>query len=221
MKKYTFLYTCILSLLITAMNLHAQDDGKRKIDTNAEEKEVPLSEKQFEVLEKKQYGEDTLPTVNLNEIEIYSPRYTDPVKASEYARLRRNVMVVYPYAKMAAEILEEIDAEMEKLDRRRHQRRYAREKQRELRDKFEAELRDLTISQGKILVQLINRETGDDCYRLISELRSGFAALSWQTFARFHGYDLKEPYLPEENPDLERIVQSLERSNFPTDISRK
>lgn len=208
-------------ILCFSLSTHAEENT-RKIDTSADTiVPVNLSESGFKVLEQKKYGEESLPTVNLNPVEVLSPRYTDPVKASRYARLRRNVMIVYPYAKMAAELLEEIDHEMSQMNRRRHQRRYAREMQRNLRDEFEVELRDLTVTQGKILVQLINRETGDDCYRLIRELRGSVQALAWQTFARFHGYDLREPYIAEDNPDLERIVKSLENTNFPVEISRK
>ncbi|TVR77346.1 MAG: DUF4294 domain-containing protein [Chitinophagaceae bacterium] len=177
--------------------------------------------KSYEIVETDTFNGEQMPTVNLNEVQVATLRHGDAMATHHYNRLRRNLMIVYPYAKLAAQLLDEIDNEVEQFTRRRHQRRYMREKQQELRDSFEAELKELTVTQGKLLVKLINRETGDDCYRLIRELRNPIQAVFWQSFARFHGYDLKEPYIAEENQDIERILKQLEESNFPTEISKR
>ena len=67
----------------------------------------------------------------------------------------------------------------------------------ELRAEFEAEVKDLTISQGRILVKLIDRQTGETSYELVKDLRGSFVAFVWQGMARLFGQDLKSNYDPD------------------------
>ena len=78
-----------------------------------------------------------------------------------------------------------------------------------MRDKFEKELRDHSINEGKVLVKLLNRETGNNCYKIIKEVKGGFAAWTWQIVAKHYTYDLKEIYDPKKEWILEMAIKSL------------
>jgi hypothetical protein len=147
----------------------------------------------------------------LKRIDIISKKHFSSSKEeSDFNRLRRNVMIVYPYAKMAGAIYAQLKDDLETIGKKRKQNKYLRQKEDELRERFEDKLKDLTVTQGAILVKLINRETGNNCYDLIKELKSPAAAFFWNVWAKKYDYNLKEPYKPEDNPDLELIVKALE-----------
>ena len=156
--------------------------------------------------------EDTLILVNLPGVDIIdnmSPLAAYSIK--EYLKLRYNVLKVYPYAKKAAIVLEEIETETESLKKKRKKRKYVRSREDVLREQFEEDLKKLTITQGKILMKLIDRETGHSSYDLLKDMRGGFRTFLWQGAARLYGTDLKNRYDPEgEDLVIERIVQGIE-----------
>jgi len=78
-----------------------------------------------------------------------------------------------------------------------------------MRDRFEKELKDLTVSEGKMLFKLINRETGNNCYATIKGLKGPFMAWFYQTVAKRWGYDLKEDYKPTNEKMIELIIKQL------------
>jgi hypothetical protein len=85
----------------------------------------------------------------------------------------------------------------------------------EIEAEYGQELRDLTISQGKILIKLIDRETGNSSYDLVADLRGEFRAVFYQAFARIFGYNLKIKYDPEgEDKDIELIVRMIENGQL-------
>lgn len=155
-------------------------------------------------------GEDTLAVVQMNEVVVFSKReFKDSHDRWEFERLKKNTIKVYPYVKLAVDIYQEINEEREGITRKRKERKYINNKEEDLREQFETQLRDLTKSQGKILIQLINRETGNNCYAIIKDLKNPITAFFWNVVGKRYGYDLKEEYKPEENQDLEFIVKML------------
>ena len=113
-----------------------------------------------------------------------------------------------PYVKVAKQLYVELQ-EKEDTSSRRVYRHYRKDMEKEMRTRFEAELRDLTISEGKMLFKLINRETGNNCYRIIKELKGTIMAWFYQTVARHWGYDLKENYDPKKERMIELIIKEL------------
>jgi hypothetical protein len=164
---------------------------------------------------------DTLAMILLPEVEVwgrYNPKY-----AREHAReiqrnneLRYNVYKVYPYAVVAAGILKDVDVKLAALDgNKRAQKAYLKSVEKELNDKFKGQLEDLSITQGQILVRLIDRQTGKNCYSIIKELKGGFSAVIWQSVALLFSNNLKREYDPEDrDKDIEQIVRELEASNY-------
>lgn len=139
----------------------------------------------------------------------------DPAEKARLANLRYNVAKVYPYAVTAAYILQQVDEKM-KATRKKHDRKaYIKATQKALNEKFKDELKNLSITQGKILVKLINRETGRDCYDVIRELKGGLNARIFQTMAFLFDNNLKAQYDPYgADKDIEMIVQEIEAKNY-------
>ena len=130
----------------------------------------------------------------------------------EWTRLRNAVYVTYPYARRAGLILNDISAKLALLNTESEREAYVKSREKELKKEFTQPLEQLSVYQGKILMKLINRQTGNNCYNIIKEYKGGFTARFWQTVAFFFGSTLKQPYDPKgEDQQIETIVQEVER----------
>jgi len=156
---------------------------------------------------------DTLPLVLLQPVAVVATKKRDYIAEYKFRRLKKHVMKVYPYAKEAGRIIDEINEITADITKKRKQKKYLKQLEKDLKKTFEGELRKLTISQGKILTKLVNRETGLTTHKLIKEYKSGITAFFWHTIGKRYGYDLKKAYDPINDPydkDIESIVLSLE-----------
>ena len=158
-------------------------------------------------------GRDTIPVVNLKDVDIVesgNPEYLKNLQA--YYRLRYNVIKVYPYARLAAIKVNEMDRTMATMKNDREKRRYRKAVENRVREDFEETLKKLSVNQGKILIKLIDRETGSTSYELIKSLKGSFNAFFYQSIARVFGHDLKSIYDPTSGEDLtiENIVRQIE-----------
>ena len=149
---------------------------------------------------------DTVPVVNFPDVNILTFKTNE--EWLEYYRTRARILKVLPYVRVAKGLYVEL-RENEDTSSRRVYRHYRKDMEKEMRAKFEAELKDLTISEGKTLFKLINRETGNNSYRIIKELKGSFMAWFYQTIARHWGYDLKENYDPKNEKMIELIIKEL------------
>lgn len=169
------------------------------------------------VLKAKVVDGDTVATVQLPEAQVvtrWKPR--DRREAQRYDKLTRNVVRVYPYARMTGQLLREYEFDLSLISKESDQDLYIKLAEAELRAEFEAEVKDLTISQGEVLIKLIDRETGRTSYDLVKDLRGGFQAFAWQGLARLFGQNLKSGY-DAQGDDLmvEVIVERIERGELP------
>ncbi len=157
-------------------------------------------------------GEDTILVSNLPEVNIYpSYQYKNRWDFWRYRRLVRNVKIAYPYAKLAASKLKEIDVKLAAVKNERKRKELVKIYEKKLMDDFEDDIRHLTITQGRILLKLIDRETGNTTYVILQDLKGNFSALFWQTIARVFGSNLKSEYDPTgEDKLIERIVLMIE-----------
>ena len=158
---------------------------------------------------------DTTLIVMLPEVDInLMNHYYEITETAAGRRLVRNVKKAYPYAKLAGQKFHEYDTLLlaAKNDAERH--RMMKEAEKEITDQYTEELKDLTLTQGAILIRLIDRETGDTSYKVLQELRGKVRALFYQGFARLWGYNLKTEYNPklnDEDDKIETIVTLLDR----------
>jgi Domain of unknown function (DUF4294) len=159
------------------------------------------------------YNGDTIPAKMLVVV------YVDQVmsrsmrrRIDAMTRLRNAVYITYPYARRAGMILNEMNAELAKMNTESAKKDYIRSKEKELKKQFTDPMEKLSVYQGQILMKLINRQTGNNCYEIIKEYRGGFSARLWQTVAFFFGSSLKQSYDAQgDDHNIELIVQEVER----------
>lgn len=162
------------------------------------------------------YNGDTIGMVFLPEFELKDklPRHyaRDQQRMNE---LRYNVTKVYPYSIAAAEILKDVDVNLDKCPDKKSRKAYLKTVEKRLNQRFKGELEDLSIAQGQILVRLIDRQTGKNCYSIIQELKGGFSAVVWQSVALIFSNNLKREYDPtDRDKDIEGIVREIEIANY-------
>ncbi len=159
---------------------------------------------------------DTIPEVNLGEVEVFSMMAPTTRKGRrKLTKLIRDVKKVYPYARLAGIQLRKYNTILLEAKNERESRRIMKMAEKELNEKYGDDLKKMTFSQGAILIKLIDRETGDCSYQLVQELRGNFTAFFYQTFARLWGYNLKVKYDPEgEDKQIETIVKLIERGQI-------
>lgn len=164
------------------------------------------------ILQGKIIDGDTVAIVDVGAAVIFpESSFKNAREAYKYDRLVYNVRKVYPYAKMAAAKLTEYKHILDSLPNDKQRKKFIKKAQKELEAQFGDEVKSLTYSQGKVLIKLIYRETGNSSYDIIRELRGGFEAFILQNMARVFGYDLKTRYDPEGNDRaIEKIVQLIE-----------
>lgn len=159
---------------------------------------------------------DTIPFMTLPVIEVITaadPNRTENLK--RYLKLRRDVLKVYPYAKLASRTLKAINDTVSKLPNERARSKFIKQKEKEMKAKFEGDLKKLTFTQGTILIKLVDRETGNTSYELVKELRGSFQAFFWQSLARLFGSTLKSEYDGAgDDAAIESIVQSIEKGEI-------
>ena len=159
------------------------------------------------------YNGDTIEAKTLPDLSLYR-RMTEAQRnaRAEWTRLRNAIYVTFPYAKSAGKVLNDVNAHLVNIAQKDDRRKYIRSREKELRKEFTDPLTNLSIYQGKVLMKLINRETGNNCYEIIKEFKGGLVARVYQTVAFFFSTSLKQPY--DKNADdaeIERIVQEVER----------
>ena len=155
---------------------------------------------------------DTLTLVDVKPVVIFPPVAFSGKRASvRYDKLVYNVKKVYPYAKLAGKQLAVYKSIMDTIPTENGRKLFIKKAEKELEKQFGDEIKDLTFSQGKILIKLIYRETGNSTFDIVKQLRGGFTAFIWQTMARLFGYDLKTNYDPGGNDQaIEQIVLMIE-----------
>jgi Domain of unknown function (DUF4294) len=156
---------------------------------------------------------DTVPMSYLPNVEVYT-RLNGRWKKywADWTRLRNAVYVTYPYAKAASRIMNDINARLVNVTDRAKRRQIIHAREKELKKEFTDKLTQLSIYQGKVLMKLIYRETGNNCYEIIDDYKGFINAAFWQTIAVLFGSNLKQKYDPKGNDaEMEKIVIDVER----------
>ena len=133
-------------------------------------------------------------------------------KMKAWTRLRNAVYVTYPYAKEAGKVINEINAKLAGVTDEKIRKKVIKDREKDLRSTFASKLMNLSVYQGRVLMKLINRETGNNCYDILKEYKGGFDARLYQTVAFFFGSNLKQSYDPTgEDAEIESIVKDVEK----------
>lgn len=129
-----------------------------------------------------------------------------------YLILRRKTIKVYPYAKMASERLQTLNERLEMMTSKKDKRKYTKLIQKYLEEEFTEELKNLTRTEGQILVKLIHRQTGETTFELVKGLRSGWRAFWYNSTANLFSISLKEEFNPVDSKEDYYIEDILQRS---------
>lgn len=166
---------------------------------------------------------DTLPLINMATIDITGTLSAEAAeKLKAYLKLRRDVLRAYPYAKLAAVQLKYINDSIAKIPNERKRKEFIKQTEKQLKSDFEKDLRKLTLTQGRILIKLVDRETGSTSYSLVKELRGSLQAFFWQGLAKLFGSNLKSQYDSQgEDLMIESIVQQIERGELQVQAVRR
>jgi len=161
-------------------------------------------------------GKDTVPLLDVNAVVIFPVmHFVSKRESARYDKLVYNVRKVYPFAKLAGIKLKEYKKTLEGIQDEKDRKIFLKKAEKELEAQFGDDIRDLNFSQGKILIKLIYRETGNSSFDIVKELRGGFTAFIWQTLASLFGYNLKTAYEPEgEDQAIEKVVQMIEAGAY-------
>ncbi|WP_423146290.1 DUF4294 domain-containing protein [Rubrolithibacter danxiaensis] len=153
--------------------------------------------------------EELIPWMPLPEIVVFDSRiYRSAADRAKFYRLRYNVLKVMPYALFARDRYNKLQQDLAITKNRREQRKLVKACEKEIKDMFNREIKNMTITQGEILIKLIDRETGNSSYDMLKELKGGFSAFFYQSIARVFGHNLKEQYDAQQERDIETIIQS-------------
>lgn len=150
-----------------------------------------------------------IPWILLNDVDINSYRiFKSAAEKLAFDRLRYNVLKVMPYALFAKRRYEQLETDLLQSTEKRKQKDLVKQCDNEIKDMFNREIKELTITQGKILTKLIDREVGRTTFDIVKQTKGGFAAFSYQLIARVVGHNLKATYSVTEDRDIESIIQS-------------
>lgn len=155
-------------------------------------------------------GTDTIIVASIPEVVVKAPRvFANDEEYRQYMRYRRYATQVLPYAIESIRLYRKYEEETNGLSRGKS-RRYAKQLQKDAKEDFTDPLKDLTRTQGKILVKMIERHLDTSMYEVLKSVRGGFTATKWQTVGKLYGYDLKEGYSPGEDKILDMILGDFE-----------
>ena len=215
MKLYK---TVFIFLLLSAFTMKAQEIRQMK----------PLREYPPELLKTDEFGNkyyyDESQKARIYEINgenvvvmdelilLNKPRFNNSLDQNYYYFLNKKLNRVYPLFLTALEQYQDIQADLSNLDKG-DQRKYVNDRQKDLANQYENQLRDLTTSEGRVFAKLMNRATGKTVYEIIKELRGGWSAFWWNVKGNIADVSIKEPYDPHVNR-TDQFVESLLQSNW-------
>jgi len=202
------LLSAILILFFYVSDATAQTDSlKQRNDT--------LQGRSF-LLQKVNRNGVTLPEVEIKEVTVYAhPRFPRKSDFRKYERLIYNLKKVYPYALIVRSRLARVDDDMRNINNEIGRKEYLKKVEKDVFAEYEGAIRDMTITQGRLLIKLIDRETLNTSYTLIKDYRGKIAAAFWQGIARIFGTNLKEEYDPYgEDALIESIILEIDAGNL-------
>lgn len=152
---------------------------------------------------------DTIPVADFETVQVSQKRsFKDADERKRYNQWRKYALKVYPYAAEAIKLYRQIEKETAEMKKGKR-KKYSKNIEKELKPKYEEELKSLTKTQGFILIKMVERELKCPFYDVIVKLRGGWEAFKWQSTGVWYGYNLKQGYDPKKDPILESILSDL------------
>lgn len=210
MVKQFFILFFLIPLVCGGQNLISSKEIKKSIA----QKEAMSFKGSF--AKAKVIDGETIPEMNLQPVVFCADRvFKNKRQAREWTRLKYHVKKVYPYAILASAKLKEYDRILATIPTEAARKKYTKQVEEELKNQFGEELKNLTMTQGRILLKLIDRETGKTSYTIVKEMRGSFSAFMWQSLALLFNSNMKNEYDPaEEDKAIESAIAQIEGGWF-------
>ena len=162
------------------------------------------------------YKGDTIPSMRMPTLYVYKPlKFKNKKKQQEYNRLVRNVKKTLPIAKEVNRAIIETYEFIQTLPDEKARQKHLSLVEKSVKEQYTPRMKKLTLSQGKLLIKLINRETSSSSYELVKAFLGPFKAGFYQAFAAIFGASLKKEYHPEdEDAMIERIIVLIENGQL-------
>lgn len=193
----------MLLLIVSATAMGQNDTAKVRNDTLPEN---------FYLLQEVDRNGVTMPEIQIREVTIHArPARARRSEYRQYERLVLNIKKVYPYALIVRSKLSDVNEELKSIPNERDKKKYLRDVEKEVFSQYQDDIENMTISQGRLLIKLIDRETQNTSYILIKDYRGKFSAVFWQGIARIFGTNLKDEYDPYgEDALIEAIINEID-----------
>ena len=156
---------------------------------------------------------DSIPHIELDEIAIIPPpHFKSRKEARKYWRLVHNLKKVLPYARVVNSTIAEMEVKLTNVENDKERRKFVKSVEDSLWIQYEPELRKMTISQGKLLFKLVDKESSQTTYHWIERYKGDFSAFFWQGIARIFGTNLKSGYDPDDPNDImiDKLVKYID-----------
>jgi hypothetical protein len=142
--------------------------------------------------------------------------YKNKRQKQAYTKLQKKVIKVYPYAKAAGDVMKQYEAMCAQLTDPKQKKNLLEQAEKQMKAQFEKDLRGLTVSEGVILIKLIDRQTGESSFELVRELKGKMSAYMWQGVAKLFGHNLKATYeAAGEDVWIENTIELIENGSIP------
>jgi len=202
-----FLAACIIPSLTRAQTLTLPQYGEGEPEVREHYNTTTLSD-----------GE-VVPWFLFPEVLIQRNRiWTSEDARKQYLRLKSNVLKVLPYAIFAQKRYEQLDRDLAVTTDKKKQKELVSRCENEIKEMFNREIKNMTVSQGKILIKLVDRQTGQSSYDMVKEMKGGLTAFFYQGVARVFGHNLKSTYDPKADFEIENIIRGYEKSKHAKGI---
>ncbi len=154
---------------------------------------------------------DTIFMSQLDEFQLTSVQNMNQEEKRLYRKYRRYALKVYPYALDAIKIFKEVEYATNTMSKRKR-KKYIKKLSKDLKKEFEDPLRNLTRTQGLILMKMIEKELDTPMYSLIKDLRGSSSSFYWNMTGKIYGYDLKSGYVLGEDPIMDAVLKDFDIS---------
>lgn len=194
----------LLILLTISLSAFAQTSSKERIE------QIVIDGVVVSALITEQ---DTIMVADLEEVSVSSPKnFKNNAERKRYRKYRYYANKVYPYATEAIKIFREVDYVTKNMNSRKR-KKHIKRLNKQLKKEFKKPLRNLTKTQGKILIKMIEKELDTPFYTLVKSLRGGFTASYWNQLGKFNGYNLKEGYIEGQDPLMDMVLHDFNVSH--------
>jgi hypothetical protein len=161
------------------------------------------------------YKGDTIPYVIMPAFCIYEEKvFKSKRKKAKWTRLLKRVKKVYPLSILGAAKLIEYENVLATMNNEAKKKKYMKEAEDKIKAEFGHDLKQLTISEGRILIKLLDRQTGKTAHSIVKDMRGNFSAFMWQSLALMFNSNLKTGYDSEEDQDIEKAIFLIENGYF-------